>query len=72
MTWKYAILKTTTKHGTTYEVCEKYYTPGKIFHTGAILAVGDSVEELIQTLEMMLSDVKRCIKENDYIEEEEI
>jgi len=71
MTWRYAILKTTTKLGTTYEVCEKYMD-GPFGYTGAILAVGDSVEELVETLEMMLSDVKRCIIENDYIEEKDV
>lgn len=54
-TWKYAILKEHYTNGVWYRVCEEYDGLG---HSGEVSPCGESVEELIRCLQMMLYDIK--------------
>ena len=64
MTWRYAILKKKWGGEEYYQVCEEY--PG-IGYTGPESPLGDTPEELVTVLEMMLEDVKAAIAHKNII-----
>jgi hypothetical protein len=65
--WRYVILKSVQAGETIYSVCEDLEGIG---YTEAITPDGDSPTDLLITLEMMVSDVKECIKDNFIIEKD--
>lgn len=66
MSWCYGIMKHKNEHGDYYELHEIFSHPlasqkGKIGWTkDAISPFGETPEELIKCLKMMLSDAKNC------------
>lgn len=69
MSWRYKILKIENQHGSIYQICESYVgDEGKAYgHTGPISPMGETPQELIEDLKMMLKDAVRSGVDEDYI-----
>jgi hypothetical protein len=65
--WRYAILKSGQGEETVYSVCEEFTGIG---YTEAITPYGETLEDLVVVLVMMLGDVKQAIKDNNIIIED--